>query len=150
MRGNDSKRRGRPCSVCGVWFVASPRVRHRQRTCGAKACQRALRARTQADWRRRNPDYWAERRLREQMARMEAGGDPPIRPPPALLRRIPVDLVQDEIGLKQFVIIVFLARLLQQAAQDEMRSQIVELEAQFGRIRRQAAQDETDVVGRPP
>lgn len=130
--------------------MPGPRVRHRQRTCGSEACRRSLKARTQAEWARRNPDYWAERRLREQLARVEAGEAPTARPPPRLVEQIPLDLVQDEIGAKAIVIILLLARLLQRSAQDEIARQGADIRREFGRVLVQAAQDETDAAARAP
>ena len=51
------KVRKKPCRVCRRWFQPDPRVGDRQRVCGKPECQTARRQKTQADWRKRNPDY---------------------------------------------------------------------------------------------
>jgi DNA-directed RNA polymerase specialized sigma24 family protein len=69
----------RPCCVCRRWFVPDHRVGRRQRACSATACQIARRVRTQASWRRRNPDYFIAHRL--QQRRVLAEEAPPSVPP---------------------------------------------------------------------
>ena len=62
------KRKSRPCGSCGRWFRPDPRLGVRQRTCGAPDCQTKRRRKLQRQWRERNPAYFTERRLGEQLA----------------------------------------------------------------------------------
>lgn len=85
----------------------------RQKACGKPECQRLRRSETQARWRSRNPEYFAERRLRARWAKAisdetsGSGGEgrqEGVRPPapfrvPKALRSIPWDLAQDELGV---------------------------------------------------
>lgn len=140
------ERRGRPCSVCGKWFIADARVRHCQRTCLKPECRAEQRRRSQASWSRRNPGYWAENRLGEQVSRLEAGQGsasrkPVVRPPPAELAEIPPVFVQEAMGVKGYVITVFLVRMLSRMAQDAMRGQRHEIMEEIGRMLPDEAQD---------
>jgi len=47
----------RPCRICRRCLRPDNRVGDRQRACGEPDCQKALRQRTQASWRARNPGY---------------------------------------------------------------------------------------------
>ena len=61
----------RPCRICRRWFVPDGRVGRRQRACSAPTCQIARRARTQASWRRRNPDYFIAHRIQRRRLNAE-------------------------------------------------------------------------------
>jgi hypothetical protein len=71
------KARKKPCRICRRWFQPDARVGERQRACGKPECQTARRQKTQADWRKRNPDYTISWRLDQRAART---------PPPEALR----------------------------------------------------------------
>ena len=68
----------------------------RQRAFNTPACGAALRKKTQAEWRRRNPEYAAAWRI-DQRAKQP---DPPAKPLriPAPLDQLPWDLAKDEFG----------------------------------------------------
>lgn len=117
----------RPCCICRRWFVPDRRVGRRQRACAAADCQVARRARTQASWRRRNPDYFTAHRI--QRRRLQAdeaqGGVPPlILPPP--LSQLPWDLAQGAFGVVGTDFLGHFGRVLLIAAQDQKASQVVE------------------------
>ena len=104
-------------------FRPDPRVGTRQRTCSADECRTASRARTQADWRAANPDYFTARRIQAR------GAEPP---PPEPLRvrrpldRLPWDLAQDEFGVQGAEFLGVFGRLLVQHAQDQRRAEVVD------------------------
>lgn len=78
-KGRRWKCRGRPCSICGKWFVPHPRVGKRQKTCGSSDCKRELHQRARRAWRREHPDYDREERVRRRVRkgeRAESGVDP--------------------------------------------------------------------------
>ena len=110
----------RPCCICRRWFVPDRRIGRRQRACSASACQIARRARTQASWRRRNPDYFIAHRVqRRRLRASEAQGDvlPLVLPPP--LSQLPWDLAQEEFGVAGTDFLGHLGRVLLVAAQDQ-------------------------------
>jgi len=78
----------------------------------------------QRRWTARNPDYWAERRLRESIERLKEAETPPALAPPAHLRRMPLEVAQAEIGPQVLAVIVFLERLRHRALQAEIRAQV--------------------------
>ena len=77
----------RPCCICRHWFVPDRRVGWRQRACSATACQVERRAKTQASWRRRNPDYFTAHRIQRRRLNAEEPQAivPPLVLPPPLL-----------------------------------------------------------------
>ena len=78
------KARKKPCRICRRWFQPDARVGERQRACGKPECQTARRQKTQADWRKRNPDYAIAWTLDQRAAQT---------PPPEALR-LPPPLAQ--------------------------------------------------------
>src|SRR5713226_5552738 len=88
----------RPCQICRRWFVPDRRVGRRQRACSAPTCQIARRARTQASWRRRNPDYFIADRIQRRHLTAEERSVPPLLFPPPL-SQLPWDLAQDTFGV---------------------------------------------------
>lgn len=54
MKGKPSRKK----CFCGVIIVPHRKVGSRQKTCGAKECQRELKRRNNARWRKNNPDHW--------------------------------------------------------------------------------------------
>jgi hypothetical protein len=105
------KTKKRPCSNCRRWFQPDPRVAHCQKTCGP-ACSQELTAKRQADWRGKNPDYDANRRLCAQLREAERpGAIVEIRPSSDPLARVPWRLVQTALGSKMAVVLAFALRL---------------------------------------
>lgn len=83
----------------------------RQRTCGAGACRAEQKRRAQGAWSSRNPTYWTELRLDEQVAAVKAGkGAPPCNPPPSLLRQLPQDYIEAAVGVEGLVLVTWLVR----------------------------------------
>ena len=117
----------RPCRICRRWFVPDHRVGRRQRACSAPTCQTARRARTQASWRRRNPDYFiAHRMQRRRLEAEEAKGAvlPLVLPPP--LSQLPWDVAQEAFGLTGTDFLSHLGRVLLGAAQDQKAAQVLD------------------------
>lgn len=48
----------RRCPYCQRYLPNDPRVKGRRKTCGHLLCQRALKRENNANWRKRNPDYF--------------------------------------------------------------------------------------------
>ena len=125
----------RPCGICRHWFVPDRRVGRRQRACSAPACQVTRRARTQASWRRRNPDYFIAHRI--QRRRLQAEEAQAILPPlvlPPPLSQLPWDLAQDAFGVVGTDFLGHLGRVLLGAAQDQRAGQVIDVTGETGRL----------------
>jgi hypothetical protein len=125
----------RPCRICRRWFVPDRRVGRRQRACSVPACQIARRAKTQASWRRRNPDYFIAHRVqrrRVQAEHVSAGVLPLVLPPP--LSQLPWDLAQEEFGVVGTDFLGHLGRVLLGAVQDQKTGQVIEAIGETGRL----------------
>jgi hypothetical protein len=116
----------KPCSICRRWFRPDARVGARQRACGAPECQKKRRAKTQARWRAKHPDYFTGRRLMERKAGHERGDGlgPPRMPRP--LDRLPWEVAQDEFGPQGADFLGVFGRLLVRDAQDEREAQALD------------------------
>ena len=125
----------RPCRICRHWFVPDRRVGRRQRACSAPACQVARRAKTQASWRRCNPDYFIAHRIqRRRLLAEEAQAVvlPLVLPPP--LSQLPWDLAQDAFGVVGTDFLGHLGRVLLGAAQDQKAGQVIDGTGEPGRL----------------
>jgi hypothetical protein len=114
------KLKKRPCSVCRHWFLPDPRVAHCQKTCSA-SCSKALAAKRDAEWRRKNPDYEEHLRLAAALARADRAAIE-IKPVTAPLARLPWRLVQVALGDKSAVALAFALRL--QARQPQVAFEV--------------------------
>jgi hypothetical protein len=134
--------RKRPCRICRRWFYPDPRVRLRQRACSERSCQEARRARTQASWRRVNPDYFTARRLQLRRSSAEEGSTlEPLRVPPPLTQ-LPWDIAQDEFGPVGSDFLGHLSRVLLRSGQDERGVQVPVSIGKAGRLPLRPEQDE--------
>ena len=117
----------RPCCICRHWFVPDGRVGRRQHACSIPACQVARRAKTQASWRRRNPDYFIAHRIQRRRLETEeaqAVVPPLVLPPP--LSELPWDLAQDVFGVVGTDFLGHLGRVVLGAAQDQRAGQVLD------------------------
>ena len=112
------KARKKPCRICRRWFQPDARVGERQRACGQPECQTARRQKTQAGWRKRNPDYPIAWRLDQRAAQT-----PPPEPLrlPVPLNQLPWELAKDQFGAQGADFIGVMGALLRRVAKDEIR-----------------------------
>ena len=125
----------RPCRICRRWFVPDRRIGRRQRACSAPTCQIARRARTQASWRRRNPDYFIAHRIQRRRLNADesqAAVLPLVLPPP--LSQLPWDLAQEEFGVAGTDFLGHLGRVLLGAAQDQKAGQVIDPTGETSRL----------------
>ena len=133
----------RPCRICRKWFLPDPRVGPRQRSCSTPECQRKRRAKTQASWRERNPDYFVARRLLERASRDEAPA--PLRLP-APLSRLPWDVAQDQFDTQGADFIGVMGKLLLEHVQDQRLVHLVDSIEEPGRLPPSSPQDPIPTV----
>ena|SRR5258708_1195188 len=113
------KSKKRPCSICRRWFVPNPRVGARQRACEKPECQGARRKKSQAAWRKRNPDYFMGHRIQARGALLRQPPEPLRLPSP--LKELPWDLAQSQFGVQGADFLGVMSKLILRAAQDQMR-----------------------------
>src|SRR5689334_1702212 len=106
----------RPCTICRRWFRPDPRVGKRQCACDRPECQTARRRRTQASWRRRNPDYAIGWRLDRRKAQAEVPETLRLPPP---LPRLPWDVAKDQFGAEGADFLGLMGALILRAAKDQ-------------------------------
>jgi len=137
------KRQKRPCRICRKWFSPDPRLGDRQKTCGAKACQRLWHAKRCAEWNQANRAYFQEIHLAHRLQQsQDSGTSPPSASPPsqpcptipisANFPRLPRSTIQEVIGAQQLIIIEYVARILFRSVQEVIRSQQFEVIGKFG------------------
>jgi len=116
--------RKRPCRICRKWFAPHPRAGDRQRACGAASCQSERHRRACEAWRRREPDYDREDRLRRRLVRQQETNSPGggLADP---LCRLDWSAARDAVGLQVAVTIEEAARVVHQWARDAVRRQVV-------------------------
>jgi len=108
----------KPCRVCRRWFHPDARVGDRQRACGKSECQTVRRQKTQADWRKRNPDYSLAWRL-DQRA-VQAPAPEPLRFP-VPLNQLPWDFAKDQFGAQGADFIGVMSKLILRVVKDQIR-----------------------------
>jgi len=112
-----SKAGKQPCTICRRWFRPDPRIGERQRACDRAECQAARRQKTQASWRRRNPDYAIAWRLDQRKAQAEGAGALRLPPP---LPRLPWPLAKDQFGAQGADFLGVMGALILRAAKDQI------------------------------
>ena len=117
------KARKKPCRICRRWFHPDARVGDRQRACGNPECQTGRRRKTQADWRKRNPDYIIAWRLDQRAAQT-----PPPEPLrfPTPLNQLPWEFAKDQFGPQGSDFIGVMSTLILRAAKDQIRPYLIE------------------------
>ena len=120
-RGTRSKKK--PCTICRRWFQPEPQVVARQRSCNNPVCRAALRKKTQASYRKRNPDYAVAWRL-DQRAQTKPPAEPLRLPKP--LEQLPWDVAKDEFSPYGIDFIGVALALIIRTAKDEIRSYLID------------------------
>lgn len=136
----------KPCSICRHWFTPSPRLGERQRTCGP-ACSHKHERRRQAQWRRSNPGYAAQRRADADVARIEQAGAGQqasamakvLGPAPAFYRQVPWEVAKTVMGPQGLVLLAKFGRLAQRHAKTVMQLQVIEIKGELAGLRRDVA-----------
>jgi hypothetical protein len=113
----------KPCRICRRWFQPDARVGERQRVCGKPECQTARRQRTQAEWRKRNPDYAIGWRLDQRAAQT-----PPPEPVrfPAPLDKLPWNVAKDQFGAQGADFIGVMSALILRVAKDQIHPYLLD------------------------
>jgi len=127
--------RKRPCRICRRWFLPNPRLKDRQMTCADPKCKREWHRRKCAEWNKNNSDCFRSNYLHKKLdhaAQCEKGSKTlqpksktlvPVRS--RLKSGLPLQYVQEVIGIQHLVIIEYLAQLLLRRFQEVLRGQVV-------------------------
>jgi hypothetical protein len=127
----------RPCRICRRWFAPNPKLKDRQMTCGDPACKREWHKKACWQWNRENRDYFRANYLQKMLAAQsdKTSRSHTTRPPGALSKSgLPLQFVQEVIGLQHLIIIEYLAQLLIRRFQEALRSQVVVNERQTSQL----------------
>jgi len=117
------KVRKKPCTICRRWFQPDPRVGARQRACGKPGCQTARRQKTQANWRKRNPDYAIAWRLDQRAAQTPP---PETLRVPAPLDQLPWSVAKDQFSPQGADFLGVMSALILRVAKDRMRPYVLD------------------------
>jgi hypothetical protein len=123
----------RPCRICKRWFMPDARVKDRQMTCGGQECKRQWHRRKCAQWNRANGEYFKANYLQKKLDAVTA----PVRSQPGeghgnarggsrLNTGLPLEKVQEVIGLQALIIIEYFGQLLYRRFQELIKGQVVE------------------------
>ena len=129
-----------PCPICRKWFMPHPRVGERQKTCGDHECMKKWHARKCAEWNRKNrscaqENYWGARLALAIVEKDDAKGTSAAASTtkshisvsrPTQFPQLPRSLIQEVIGVQQFVIIEYVAQQLFRSVQEVIERQHTE------------------------
>lgn len=131
--GNQGYTKKRPCSICRRWFMPHPRLKERQKTCGDPFCKKEWHRRKCSEWNRANSDYFKANYLQKKLDSQAT--TTPVKS--RLKTGLPLERVQEVIGIKHIVIIEYLAQLLVQRFQDLIWRQVTVNTEQVVRLPRE-------------
>ena len=131
------KNRKRPCRICQKWFTPNPRVGDRQMTCGDHECMRKWHAGKCAGWNRKNRNCVQENYLSDKLtlggneeegskgasAAATTSKSHVFASNSASFPQLPRSLIEEVIGVQQFVIIEYIARQLFRSVQEVIKRQ---------------------------
>lgn len=112
----------RPCRICRRWFSPHPRLGARQRTCGDPECRRQWHRKKCAEWNRKNAACFKANYLDRKIEDLSKKGSAGVGS--RFSSGLPVERVQEVIGVQQFVMIEYLVRLLLKRFQELIRVQL--------------------------
>jgi len=117
----------RPCRICRRWFLPNPRLKDRQKTCGNTKCKKEWHRKRCSEWNKKNTDYFKTNYLQKKLdAASPSEKASKILPVKSRLKSgLPLNYVQEVIGIQHLVIIEYLAQLLLRRFQEVLRSQLV-------------------------
>ena len=126
-----SIRKKRPCRICRRWFMPDPRLKGRQKTCAKAECKREWHRRQCAQWNKKHTEYFRANYLRSKLEAAtqheqgckigQPGSGAKAMPRGRFHSGLPLEEVQEVIGVQQLIIIEYLAQLLMQRFQEVIR-----------------------------
>lgn len=134
--GTGDECRKRPCRICRRWFMPNPRLKDRQKTCGASECQRKWHKKKCSEWNRKNSDYFKANYLQKKLEVVTLPEAPPRSPQmkSCLKLGLPFSCFQEVISIQQAVIIEYFGQLLFRRFQEVLRAQIAVMTGETVRL----------------
>jgi hypothetical protein len=127
--------RKRPCRICRRWFMPDARLKDRQMTCADPECKRQWHRKKCAEWNKKNSDYFKANYLQKKLdvatqstnpsKSTQPGSSPSLTTRTHLKVRLPLEVVQEVIGIEHLVIIEYFGQLLFRRFQEVLRRQVV-------------------------
>ena len=126
----------RPCRLCRRWFMPNPRLKDRQMTCGDARCKREWHRRRCCEWNKKNSDYFRANYLQKKLdaATFSEASSKSLQPKSRLKSGLPLDVVQEVIGIQHLIIIEYLGQLLVKRFQEALRGQFFVNTGQIERL----------------
>ena len=124
-KADDYKRR--PCRICRRWFTPNPRLKDRQKTCGASKCKREWHRKKCAEWNKENTDYFKTNYLQKKL-HAASSSESSSKLVPVISRfksGLPLLYVQEVIDIQHLIIIEYLVQLISKRFQEVIRTQSV-------------------------
>ncbi len=141
--------RMRRCRICRQGFWPNPYKGKHQKACDRPECRRELHRLACADWRRRNPDYDQDRRLRKKV-RVEETAENLARFSGDPLLAIDQRVVRDLVPLEVAVIVDEYGRLVWNWMRDIALPHLPGIKAENGKLSAPGLRDEVVSQARPP
>jgi len=121
--GRISKKR--PCKICRRWFTPHPRAGNSQKTCASRQCKKEWHRRMCFEWNRQNSDYFKGIYLKNKMLVADKENQNKSgKASPTHHLDLPWPEIQEEIGVKQVVIIEYIIQLLMKRFQALIKAQL--------------------------
>jgi hypothetical protein len=131
--GSQGYAKKHPCSICRRWFMPHPRLKERQKTCGDTVCKKEWHRRKCTEWNQANSDYFKANYLQKKLDSQATTSPVKSR----LKTGLPLERVQEVIGMQHLIIIEYLAQLLVKRFQDVIWRQVPVNTGQVSRLPRE-------------
>jgi hypothetical protein len=107
--------------------MPNPRLKDRQMTCGDLECKREWHRRKCAEWNKNNSDYFKSNYLQKKLEAVTASEkvSKPLLAKSRLKSGLPLEYVQEVIGIQQLVIIEYFGQLLFRRFQAVLDRQVI-------------------------
>lgn len=138
----------KPCSICRHWFEPHPRAGSRQHVCSAPECQRERQRRSVAAWRKRNPDYDRENRLRARVVKADVADPAPPDADP--MAGLDLDAARNAVGLEVLVVLTESSRLIANWARNAVNARASGKPGYSDRLQPDPARNAIESGRRPP
>jgi len=119
----------RPCRICRKWFIPNARVGDRQKTCGCNECKQKWRIKKCAQWNKKNRVTFQTNYLDKKLQAVKNQGNFSDKslPQSGKNSKLPHELIQEVIGVQEFVIAQHLSQVLLRSVQEVIRTQRVDI-----------------------